>query len=46
MREQQYSLKAIHHDLNLADHPQDAVSSLHIAFACDESVRNGLSVYL
>jgi hypothetical protein len=46
MREQQYFLKTIQDDLNLTDHLQDAVSSLQIAFACDESVRNGLSVYL
>ncbi|UJR19790.1 hypothetical protein I4U23_022924 [Adineta vaga] len=46
IREQQYFLKAIQDDLNLTDHLQDAVNSLHIAFACDESVRSGQPVYL
>ncbi|CAF1038334.1 unnamed protein product [Adineta steineri] len=45
-REQQYFLKAIHEDLDLTDHLQDAVNSLQIAFACDQSVRSGLLVYL
>ena len=45
-REQQYFLKAIQKDLNLKDHLQDAVNSLQIAFASDESVRSGLPVYL
>ena len=44
--EQQYFLKAIHEDLNLMDHLQDAMNSLQVALACDESVRSGLSVYL
>ena len=45
-REQQYFLRAIHDDLDLTDHLQDAVSSLEIAFACDESVRTGMPVRL
>lgn len=45
-REQRYFLKAIHENLDLTDHLQDAVNSLRIAFACDESVRTGLPVRL
>jgi predicted dehydrogenase len=45
-REQQYFLKAIHEDIDLTEHLQDAVSSLQIAFACDESVRRRMPVYL
>ncbi len=45
-REQRYFLKAIHENLDLTDHMQDAVSSLQIAFACDESVRTGQPVFL
>jgi hypothetical protein len=40
-REQRYFLKAIHEDVDLTDHGQDAVNSLRIAFACDESVKTG-----
>ena len=40
-REQRYFLQAIHDDLDLTDHLADAVNSLRIAFACDESVRTG-----
>ena len=45
-REQRYFLKAIQEDINLTDHMQDAVNSLRIAFACDESVRTGKVVSL
>ncbi|MER0439249.1 Gfo/Idh/MocA family oxidoreductase [Emticicia sp. W12TSBA100-4] len=45
-REQRYFLKAIEEDIDLTDHVQDAVNSLKIAFACDESVRTGQVVYL
>src|ERR1043165_2140570 len=45
-REQRYFLKAITEDLDLTDHVQDAVNSLRIAFACDESVRTGKMVTL
>ncbi len=45
-REQSYFLKAIHEDLDLSDHMQDAVNSLRVAFACDESVRTGEVVKL
>lgn len=40
-REQAYFLKAIVEDIDLTDHVDDAVNSLKIAFACDESVRTG-----
>ena len=43
-REQRYFLQAIQDDLDLTDHLQDAISSLQIAFACDESVRTGMPV--
>jgi len=45
-REQRYLLKAIQEDLDLSDHMDDAVNSLRIAFACDESVRTGKMVSL
>ena len=45
-REQRYFLKAIQENLDLTDHLQDAVNSLRIAFACDESVRTGQVVKL
>ena len=38
-REQRYFLKAITEDMDLTNHMDDAVNSLRIAFACDESVR-------
>jgi predicted dehydrogenase len=45
-REQRYFLKAIHEDVDLTDHMQDAVNSLRIAFACDLSVSTGQVVSL
>jgi predicted dehydrogenase len=45
-REQQYFLNAISDNLDLTDHMEDAVNSLRIAFACDESVRTGAVVKL
>ncbi len=45
-REQRYFLKAIQQDIDLTDHVNDAVNSLRIAFACDESVRTGKVVAL
>ena len=45
-REQRYFLRAINEDLDLTDHLQDAVTSLQIAFACDESVKTGRTVDL
>ncbi|MGB4401048.1 MAG: Gfo/Idh/MocA family oxidoreductase [Daejeonella sp.] len=44
-REQRYFLKSINDDLDLSAHGEDAVNSLRIAFACDESVRTGKVVY-
>lgn len=40
-REQLFFLNAIKNDVDLKDHVEDAVNSLRIAFACDESVRTG-----
>ena len=45
-REQRYFLKAILENLDLTNHLNDAVNSLKIAFACDESVRTGQVVKL
>lgn len=45
-REQRYFLKSIQENIDLMDHMQDAVNSLRIAFACDESVRTGKVVSL
>ena len=45
-REQRYFLKAIQENIDLTDHLADAVNSLKIAFACDESVRTGKVVKL
>ena len=45
-REQQFLLRAIQQDLDLADHMRDAVNSLRIVLAADESVRTGQVVTL
>jgi predicted dehydrogenase len=45
-REQRYFLKAIQEDLDLSQPTEDAISSLKIAFACDESVKTGGVVQL
>jgi predicted dehydrogenase len=45
-REQRYFLKAIRQNIDLTDHMEDAVNSLRIAFACDESVRTGKVIQL
>ncbi len=45
-REQAYFLHAIQADVDLTDHVEDAVNSLRIAFACDESVRTGKMIQL
>ncbi|MFC4871843.1 Gfo/Idh/MocA family protein [Negadavirga shengliensis] len=45
-REQEYFLKSIKENIDLSDHMEDAVNSLRIAFACDESVRTGKVVHL
>ena len=45
-REQRYFLKAIRENIDLTDHLADAVNSLRVAFACDESVRTGEVVRL
>ena len=45
-REQLFFLNAIKNNVDLTDHVEDAVNSLRIAFACDESVRTGEVVRL
>ena len=45
-REQRYFLKAIQENIDLVDHLEDALNSLKIAFACDESVKTGETVKL
>ncbi len=45
-REQRYFLDAIKKNSDLTEHIQDAVNSLRIAFACDESVQSGKPVTL
>jgi predicted dehydrogenase len=45
-REQRYFLKAIKENVDLTDHLNDALNSLKIAFACDESVKTGKMVSL
>jgi hypothetical protein len=45
-REQAYLLQAIHADLDLADHMADAVNSLRIVLAADDSIRRKQAVAL
>jgi predicted dehydrogenase len=45
-REQRYFLRAILEDIDLTEPTQDAIDSLRVAFACDESVKTGLVVKL
>ena len=45
-REQRFFLKAIQEDLDLTSSIDDAINSLRIAFACDESVKTGEVVKL
>jgi predicted dehydrogenase len=45
-REQRFLLKAIEEDLDLSEHMADAVKSLRIVLAADESVRSGEVVTL
>lgn len=45
-REQRYFLKVIQENIDLSDHLADALNSLKIAFACDQSVKTGEVVRL
>ncbi len=45
-REQAYFLKAIRENLDLSEHLKDAVNSLRIVLAADESVRTGKTILL
>ena len=44
--EQQYVLKAITEDIDLTQHMSNAIESLRICLAADESIRSNKSVYL
>ncbi len=46
LREQEYLLRAIREDLDLTAHMEDAVNSLRIVLAADESFRTGKTVEL
>ena len=45
-REQEYFLKAIREDIDLTDHMQDAIASMQIVAAADESFRTGRTIDL
>ena len=45
-REQRYFLRSIIGNIDLSAHIEDAINSLRIAFACDESVKTGKVVSL
>lgn len=45
-REQRYFLRSILEDIDLTDPTDDAINSLRIAFACDQSVKTGQIVQL
>jgi len=45
-REQEYFLKAIHEDIDLSDHMDDAIASMRIVVAADESFRTGKTIDL
>jgi len=45
-REQAYLLRAIQQDLDLTDHLQDAINSLRVVLAADDSVRLGRTIDL
>lgn len=45
-REQRYFFETIEKNLDLTDHLNDALNSLKIAFACDESVKTGQIIRL
>lgn len=45
-REQKYFLKAILENIDLTDHMQDAISSLQIVLAADQSIKEGKTIKL
>lgn len=45
-REQEYFLKAILEDIDLTDHMDDAIASMRIVAAADESFRTGQTIHL
>ena len=46
LREQEYFLKAIRENIDLGDHMTDAIQSMRIVAAADESFRTGKTVEL
>ena len=46
LREQEYFLRAIREDIDLSDHMNDAIQSMRIVAAADESFRTGRTVDL
>ncbi len=46
LREQKYFLKAIRENIDLSDHLEDAVNSLKIVLASDESAKKGQTIIL
>jgi hypothetical protein len=46
VREQRYFLQAIQKDTDLSEHLDDAVNSLRIVLAADESIKSGKTVNL
>jgi hypothetical protein len=46
LREQEFLLNAIKNDVDLTDHLTDAVSSLRIVLAADQSAREGRTIDL
>jgi predicted dehydrogenase len=46
LREQQYLLRAIHDDVDLTEHLDDAVNSLRIVLAADQAAREGRTIAL
>jgi hypothetical protein len=46
VRKQRFLLDAIHGKHDLADHMHDAVNSLRIVLAADESIRTGCAIEL
>ena len=46
LREQEFLLNAIKNDVDLTDHLDDAVSSLRIVLAADQSAREGRTIDL
>lgn len=44
--EQQYFINAIRNDVDLSGHMEDAIKTLQVVLACDESVKTGRKIFL